>query len=69
MIEANYYMFCENTDDQFHPLSQRIAADCLGNAITVAKEIAIRRNLTLIGVAPDLVMAVETGEQYMVAAA
>ena len=52
-VNANYYMFYAEPP-MSAVLCERIASDCLGNAITVAKEVADRCNLSLIGVAHDL---------------
>ena len=48
-VDCDWYIFYES-DDPFKPAMRRIASDCLGNALTTAKEWASRCNAQLIGV-------------------
>lgn len=52
-LNSAWYVFY-NERNQVGVKMIRIGSNCLGNAITAAKEVASRCSIQIIGVAPDL---------------
>lgn len=50
-LRSEWYVFYEGKNGVE---MTRIASDCLGNAVTVAKELASRCNFKIVGVTPDV---------------
>ena len=63
-LDCNFLVFYaeERASDNFTPRF-RIAASCLGDALTVAKAIGDMSRLNIIGVSPDLGVRESTREE------